>query len=213
MKFFITFIFIIFLTLNSYAGQLYKVIKDEVNIRSDSTILSSVIGILKKNEIVEVIDEKFDWYKIKLPKRFFAYVLNEYVKELDGKRLKVEASTLNLRSQPSLESNIIGKAKNRDILNIIEKQDKWFKVSVYPFGKGWVYKNFLKRLDLLTQRGTLLFLKKSISKANFIIKTDKGKIPLLIKYKKYSKFINKKVEVVIYRRDNYFLVKKLKFLK
>jgi len=213
MKFYIIFIFIIFLFTNSFAKDFYEVIKEEVNIRSDSTILSSVIGILKKGEIVEVIDEKFDWYRIRLPKRFYAYVSCDYVKEIDNKRLIVEASNLNLRSSPSLDSSIIGKVKNKDILDIIERQDKWFKISIYPFGFGWVHKSFLKKLNLLTKKGTLLFLKNSSSKANFIIKTDKGKIPLLFKYKKYNKFINKKVEVLIGKKDGYFLVKKIKFLK
>lgn len=51
-------------------------------------------------------------------------------------KLKVEATTANIRLKPGLESRIIGKAKAGTILESDERQGDWFKVSLLSDKEG-----------------------------------------------------------------------------
>ncbi|MCM8756449.1 MAG: SH3 domain-containing protein [Candidatus Omnitrophica bacterium] len=123
--------------------RLGKINKDEINVRTDSTLNASILGYLKKGEYVLIIDEKYEWYKVILPPRFYAYVYHRYIKKVSDNQLMVIANNLNLRSQPSLKSPIIGKVNRGELLNIIDEGDEWIKVKAFPNLVGWVYKSFV----------------------------------------------------------------------
>lgn len=147
-------IFIIIFSLLSLNNSSYstlslplgKVEKEGLNIRTDSTITSPVIGKLTKNEYVEIIKEKYGWYKIRLPKRFRCYVYSRYLRKIDKNKGEVSASSLNVRSGPSLNAPIIGKVKKGDILNTTKDGKEWVEINCYPYAWGWVYKPFVKLL-------------------------------------------------------------------
>lgn len=123
-----------------------KVEKDSINIRTDSTINSPIIGKLTKNEYVEIMGEKYEWYKIRVPDRFRCYVYSKYLNKIDKDRGEVRIPSLNVRSNPSLDAPIIGRVKKGDILNITKNGEGWVEVSCYPYARGWVYKLFVKLL-------------------------------------------------------------------
>ncbi len=216
-------VYIIFCLFNLIFGlacpkEIYRVVKNGINIRSDSTPLSSLLGTLEKNEIIEVLEERYDWYKIRLPKGFFGYVSSDYVKEIENNKLKVVASLLNLRSEPHLDAPVIGRIKRDTVLKTIEKNDGWYKVYSFPYGWGWVYKPFLRKIELKTfiLEGNLLSLNTGGKyKANCLLKTKNRKEPLLIEHKNYKKFLKRKVKIVAKERINereYLLVQRLSFI-
>ena len=209
------FLFLFFFFPSVYSSSNYRVVKEGINIRVDSTPMSSAIGLLQKNEAVEVLEERFDWYKIRLPKRFSCYVSAEFLEEAGPHKGKVIASSLNLRIEPSLQSYVVGRVKGGNSLSIIEKKNSWFKVKGYPHAFGWVNKNFLKREKIFTEEGVVVPLTKRHCKANFLLR-GKGKYPLYIRYKNYKKFMNKKVKVMGRKVNDgcaYLLVEKLSFKK
>ncbi|MDD5195634.1 MAG: SH3 domain-containing protein [Candidatus Omnitrophica bacterium] len=198
-----------------FSGQYYRAIKDGVNVRLDSSPMSEVSGNLKKNELVEVLEERYDWYKIRLPKRFSCYVSAEFIQEIGPGKVKVNASLLNMRKDPSLDSYVIGKAKRGDILNIVGKKDGWYKVSGYPYAFGWAHKDFFKRVleRYVSQEGVILYFKQRNCEANCLLKNDK-KYPLKIVSRRNQKFINKRVRIIAKKMTDgcdYLLVKKLCF--
>ncbi|UCD15593.1 MAG: SH3 domain-containing protein [Candidatus Omnitrophota bacterium] len=129
-----------------YPSQRYEVI-EQVNVRRDSTVLSDSFGFLEKAETCEVLEEKFDWYKIVLPQRFSCYVWAELFKEISPKKGRVEASVLNFRDKPALDANIIGKAKKGEVFTIVKKINGWFQIEGYPRLHGWVHRKFMKKID------------------------------------------------------------------
>jgi len=128
----------------SFANHLAKVQGDQVNVRSDSTILASVLGKLEEDQTVEIIGEKFEWYKIRLPKQFICYAASEYIKSVSAHSGTVTARVLNLRNRPSLESAIIGKIKKGSTISILKKEGDWIKAYGYPYLSGWVHKKFIQ---------------------------------------------------------------------
>jgi N-acetylmuramoyl-L-alanine amidase len=133
------------LSFHTYPFYIAKIAKDKINIRVDSTSLSPSIGYLNKGEKVRIIEERFDWCKIILPKRFTCYVASEFIREIGGNIGEVTASNLNLRAEPSLFSHTLGKVSKGTILFIKEKNKGWFKVRGYPYTSGWVHKSFLQK--------------------------------------------------------------------
>ncbi|MCK5393424.1 MAG: SH3 domain-containing protein [Candidatus Omnitrophica bacterium] len=138
---------IIQLPLNSFPNEKYKVIKDKINVRIDSTVTSQILGVLNEDETVEILKESRDWIKILLPKRFKGFVSSQYVKKTSKVVGIVTASQLNLRIKPSLESYVIGKVKKNSELKLLRQNNDWYEISAYPYAKGWVHKKFLVKSD------------------------------------------------------------------
>lgn len=131
----------------------YEVLKEGINVREDSTTIAVSLGCLNKGDIVTVVDEKYDWYKILLPKNivYNCFVSVDFIKPIDEIKGEVTASYLNIRSNPSLNSSVIGKIEKGKIVSIIEKRENWYMINGYPYIKGWVHKKFLKKLDSQSQ--------------------------------------------------------------
>ena len=138
---------VILFPFNSHSYEKYRVIKDKINVRIDSTVTSPILGVLNENETVDVLKESNGWIKILLPKRFTCFVSSQYVKKISKGEGIVTASKLNLRIKPNQESYILGKAKENSNLRLLNKTNNWFKISAYPYAKGWVHKKFLIKND------------------------------------------------------------------
>jgi len=121
-----------------------RIKKEGINIRVDSTVNSLSLGKLKKNERVEVIGEKYEWYRILLPSRFHCFVASRYLKRLKKDQAKCITSSVNIRYQPSLKSIVVGKLEKNNIVKIQEYRKDWSKISCYPYSYGWVHKNFVE---------------------------------------------------------------------
>lgn len=147
MKTLSLFILLIILPVAVYSQTTGKVIRDNVNIRTDSTVSSSLLGTLNKTEVVDVVEKKFEWYKIRLPKRFIFYVAIGYCKLNDDGTASVTTLSLNLRQEPSKDSLIIGKVTNGNKLYGISKIKDWLKVQGYPYVTGWVHQDCLEVKD------------------------------------------------------------------
>jgi len=119
--------------------------KDKINIRTDATIQSKSLCLANKGTQVEILEEKFEWYKIRLPKYFKAYVWAKYIDTTDTLYGKVNATDLNIRLKPSLDAYIVGKAKKGDTIRIISRNGDWCRVRVYPYGWGWINKQFVRK--------------------------------------------------------------------
>lgn len=145
-KYLIIFLFLFLCLKTAYSLPLYEVLKDEINVRVDSTVSSLSLGFLIKGEKVEVLEKKFEWYKIRIPKRFTFYISREFLKDIDDNTVEVMASVLNVRVKPLLTADIAGKVKKGDVLSVVERGEEWVKADAYPCVSGWVYGTFLKKI-------------------------------------------------------------------
>jgi uncharacterized protein YgiM (DUF1202 family) len=128
------------------SDKTYKATKQGVNIRLDSTSLSESIGTLSSQDKVKVIDEKYNWYKVKLPARLSCWIWSEFIKTDEKNRGKVKANNLNIRNRPSLDGKIIGSLYENDKIKIKSKKKDWFEIPCYPHAYGWVHSKLLEEI-------------------------------------------------------------------
>jgi hypothetical protein len=128
-------------------AELYQTSREEANIRIDSTPLSEPIGVLSGQDVVEVVELKYDWYKIKLPPKFSCWAYSKFIKNGQKEIGVVEGDNLNIRNRPSLNGNVIGSLDKGDKVNIKNKKKDWYEIACYPYAFGWVHKKLLKKLQ------------------------------------------------------------------
>ena len=208
----------LFFSQEAYCIENAQVNKDKINVRVDATVASPTLGYLAKGEIVSVIEDKFDWSKIILPKRFSAYAASQFLKKLGDNKVEVLVSDLNLRNLPTLSSYTIGRADRGSVFFYRGQNDGWFELRGYPYIYGWVNKNFLTKLQKpISIEGIILPLKTNACEANCILKTNTTKYYLSLLYKGKTKFLNKKVRIkgvqIKGSGCTYVYVYKLVFLK
>jgi uncharacterized protein YgiM (DUF1202 family) len=76
-------------------------------------------------------------------------VLNLDIKADAGAQLKVttDATNLNIRSTPSTEGAIVGKAAHDEVVTLVEKtDDSWWKVRTADGEEGYAYAQYLSPL-------------------------------------------------------------------
>lgn len=156
-------IFFIFLGFASASGAESAKSKlcsnsDNINVRSDSTISSSVICLLNKGESIEVVSERFDWYKIRLPKHSPCYIRKDLTSCIERKpaeitpaaeknvhnciSIKVTKQKVNIRLGPSESSPIIGRANQNEVLSVVAEAAGWYRIEPPGESFGWVNKQF-----------------------------------------------------------------------
>jgi uncharacterized protein YgiM (DUF1202 family) len=76
-------------------------------------------------------------------------VLNLDIKAEAGAQLKVttDSTNLNIRSTPSTEGEIVGKAAHDEVVTLVEKtDDSWWKVRTKDGEEGYAYAQYLSPL-------------------------------------------------------------------
>lgn len=119
---------------------------NNINVRSDSNVTSQIICNVSKDENVEVFSEKYDWYKIKLPKAASAYVKNDLVESIDARTVKAVKDNINVRLAPSESSAVVGRIGKNEIIAVREEKEGWYKIEPPDNCFGWVNKKFVERV-------------------------------------------------------------------
>ena len=73
-------------------------------------------------------------------------MMNVDIKAEAGAQLKVttDATNLNIRSTPSTEGEIVGKAAHNEVVTLVEKtDDSWWKVRTANGEEGYAYAQYL----------------------------------------------------------------------
>jgi len=129
--------------LNVDEKQEIKILQQEIvtasglNIRKGASIDSEIIGNLKKNDVVTVLETEGEWNKIQISEEEEGWINNKYT---DNEKAKVDTSKLNLRVEPSTEKDILevlDKNTDLEILNLVEiknteddSTEKWYEVKI-----------------------------------------------------------------------------------
>ncbi|RLD64813.1 MAG: hypothetical protein DRI95_10045 [Bacteroidetes bacterium] len=128
-----------------------KVVTNILNVRSDSSLDSEVIGKLKRNELVEIIGIDENWYEIQLNESS-VFVAANFIKPII-KSGRVFSNILNVRSLPNKESDIIGKLKRDKKVIIVDKLGGWYRIK-YKETFGYLS---AKYIDLKVRRKSYLY--------------------------------------------------------
>ncbi|OZM57822.1 hypothetical protein CIB95_05535 [Lottiidibacillus patelloidae] len=109
-----------------------------LNVRNAPSLSASILGRLSKGTTVSIIDVKDGWYKISF-KNEFGWIAGDYVKSASSKQeARVTTDILNIRSEPTTNSTIIGKLIKDSIVTITAEQQDWKKVITDSGTEGWV---------------------------------------------------------------------------
>lgn len=126
-------------------------VNNYVNVRSDATEESEVVGKLYDKSVGTYISEKDGWYEINSG-NVTGYVKAEFcvtgtdaielAKQVGTRIATVTTTTLKVREEASTESTVLGLVPIEEELSVVEEQDGWIKVDIEE-GYGWVSMDYV----------------------------------------------------------------------
>ncbi len=142
-------------------------VNEFLNIRSEAKQDAEVVGKLYKNSYAEVVDKGEEWTKIKSG-LVEGYVNNEYLyfddeavtiaKSLDAFKAEVTAGSVNVRTKPTTDSEILSKASKGDTYTHVPEMDR----------DGWT-------AIMYNEEGTLAYISNEFIETKFSLKTAVSK--------------------------------------
>lgn len=119
--------------------------QDKINIRADSTVSSPKICAIDKDTNVEIIEEKYEWYKIKLPEKARVFVKKDLISFIDEKTAKGAKDNINIRLEPNETSAIIGKIEKNEVISVLGDLGLWLQIKPVNNSFGWINKKFVDK--------------------------------------------------------------------
>ncbi len=133
-----------------WAGPVLEVDRQQVNIRADATVQSTRIAILAAGDRVEKVSEKDEWNQIRLADGRLGWLHGNLVREIwavTGERVRVRASG-------STEAATVAFVEQGQQLAVIQKQGSWFEVALAGGERGWIWRELVEPLDIMTATET-----------------------------------------------------------
>lgn len=122
-----------------------------VNVRSDASEESEVVGKLYDKSVGTYLSEKDGWYEINSG-NVTGYVKAEFcvtgtdaielAKKVGTRIATVTTTTLKVREEASTESAVLGLVPIEEELSVVEEEDGWIKVDIEE-GYGWVSTDYV----------------------------------------------------------------------
>ena len=140
----------------SFENLVIAQVNDYVNVRNKPGEDGEIIGKLYDDSVGEKLGEENGWYKIQSG-TVTGYVKAEFcvagkeaealVEEVGTRLAKVNTTTLKVRTEPNLQSTVLGLIPLDDELVVTDEVTGWVKVDVEE-GQGWVSSEYV---DLRTE--------------------------------------------------------------
>lgn len=146
-----------------------KVSKNKVRLRLLPNYEGQVIREIVPNELFVIVDETEDFYAVKPPAEFKAYIFRTFV--LDN---VIEGNRVNVRLKPDLEAPVVGQLNSGDKVSgvINPATPKWLEIDMpastnFYIGKEYVEKvgdaDYLVRQEKKRQEGENLLSNNSLN--------------------------------------------------
>lgn len=142
-----------------------------LNIRKGVGTSTSVIGLLRQGDKVEILGTEGEWYKISADGKT-GYVFAEYItvggsssssgssdssdnnQTADGKNGKCNVTALNVRSKATTSSSVIGSLSKNMVVEIIGTSGDWYQIKTTLNGKSVTGYVFAEYIDLTDEETT-----------------------------------------------------------
>ncbi len=139
------------LTLTVYAEETAKekfpktgyVKADGVEVKAGDNANFESLCTLSKSESVKIVDSRYSWYKILLPRRAHLYVNKDYVTLTSNEKGIgfINATNVNLRAGAGTRYSIVGQISKPEKVSILSEESGWCRIEP-PYGAaGWVHSN------------------------------------------------------------------------
>ena len=123
------------------AKEMVSVGRNVVNLRSSASTNAPVLFELGKGYPLEVTSRKGRWLKVRDFENDKGWIYRPMVEK--KAHLVVKSNVANVRSAPSTNSRILGKAQYGDLLRTLEHRSNWVRVQRENGSKGWVSRGLL----------------------------------------------------------------------
>ncbi|WP_432661975.1 SH3 domain-containing protein [Wukongibacter baidiensis] len=124
------------------------IIGNDVNIRSMPNTESEIVDKLLLGNIVEVLSNQGSWYSIRTDSKIEGWILNDLIvvdQEKDPiKTGVITTDNLNVRKEPSTESDILHTLSKKAEVTIIAIQEDWYQISIGESEKGWLHSDYVE---------------------------------------------------------------------
>lgn len=114
---------------------------DYTNIRAGDNLNFEVLCQVSRGNRVKVLEKRYKWFKVLLPKNACAFIKKEYVSSDDGIGI-VNAHNVNVRAKPGTNFTIIGQLNKEDRIKIIEELEGWYRIQPKNF-TGWIHSDLI----------------------------------------------------------------------
>lgn len=141
-----------------------KVYTGSLNVRSEPSLEASIVGGLKKGDMVTVSDEKYGWLLIQSD-RVSGWTAGYYLKKVDGhvvtasasepervaqesssaSRATVQVDMLRIRSGAGLNYKILGHLAKDQTVTIIDSREDWARIQTSDGLTGWVSDQYIAK--------------------------------------------------------------------
>ena len=123
-----------------------RINSDNVNVRAGQSNNFEKLIQLSENAEVVVVDKKYSWYKIRLPRQAKAYIFSKFVKIIDEDKNKgiVIGSRINVRAGKGTNYSILGQVNAGDEVLVLSHEKEWLQIEPLKSMHGWVADEFLE---------------------------------------------------------------------
>ncbi len=179
-------IFILFFVLRGVSfcdeGKLPKVgfvRNDAANVRAGDNINFKSLCRLEKGDPVRIVEKRYSWFKIVLPKRAYLYIKSDYMDIAREKGMGiVNADRVNFRAGPGTKYSILGQVSKPEELHVLGERDGWYRI-VPPKGTtGWIHSSqitFSMEMPGETKKERAAGTKKEVLKLRLIPESPKSR--------------------------------------
>ncbi len=143
-----------------------------LNLRESPSTSSKIIGTLKKGSRLKVQQSSGEWYKVSTDK-LNGWVSVKYVTEANTSNTytsennsttnttpeattvlygKITGNNVNVRKGPGLTYSVIKQLNKGELIEILEKKDKWYKVRLSDNVVAWVSSSYILECKETTEQ-------------------------------------------------------------
>ncbi|MEH7343613.1 SH3 domain-containing protein [Bacillus sp. JJ1532] len=132
------------------AGKKAKVTATSLTVRDTASLSGKAIGSVQQNESYQIIEEANNWAKIEYEKGLFGWVASWYLDKSETAQpavseQKVKDSSLtiihngsNIRKNANAHSEVVHRANQGDIFDIISIQNDWYEIRLTNGESGYI---------------------------------------------------------------------------
>ena len=135
---------------------------DETMIKAGDNANFEDLCVLSKTDPVKVVEKRYSWLRVLLPKKAYLYISKDYVfLTSDEKGIGiVTASNVNLRAGAGTRYSVVSQISKPEKVFIISEDSGWYKIEP-PYGAtGWVNAD---QITLVEEAKTAVSDKKTTS--------------------------------------------------
>lgn len=120
----------------AYAREMVSAARNDVMLRKGPSARAAATWAVDRGYPMQVLSRKGGWLHVRDFENDRAWVLQSRTNK--QAHVVSTASTLNVRSTPSLKGRVVAKVAYGDVLRTVERRGEWIKVRTGRGTTGWV---------------------------------------------------------------------------